>query len=504
MFLRHDLVTPTLGGHLWFEKPALLYWMMIASFKLFGVSEWSARLGPAISGLLTITAVWWIGRRVERAGAEGELSGLGFWSVLAAGTTSGILIFSRAASFDIVVTMTIAWALGFFLGAELEENVQRQRRLLIGFYVFVGVSLLAKGLVGIVVPFGVVSSYYLLRTRAPQRSVVLSFLWGMPLAMLVAATWYAPIIWRHGWLFVDQFFIQHHFARYLTDKYHHPAPVYYYLLVLVPLSLPWSVFVIEGLLKTVSRLRRRDDSLRTDPVNKFKVFAAAWILLPLVFFSLSGSKLPGYILPIFPAAALLAGESLSRLRAGNNRWVIRVSAGLWFVIAAAAFVVGGSLGGLSFGCIALIAAPLIAAGVFGLLWARRGSAFALFTAGATLTTVVVIHSCGLELAKRESSKQLLRLADARGYSQSIVYGLQRSDRSPEFYAAGRVAYDPDGEATKYEGVGQVVWESRRRGATVLAFVPVEEVGQFNQLTDVRVDVVGNNGKYALVAVGAPQ
>ncbi len=60
MFQRGDLITPTLGGHLWFEKPALLYWMMIASFKIFGVSEWSARLGPALSGLLTIVAVFWV------------------------------------------------------------------------------------------------------------------------------------------------------------------------------------------------------------------------------------------------------------------------------------------------------------------------------------------------------------------------------------------------------------------------------------------------------------
>ena len=322
MLLRHDLITPTLGGHLWFEKPALLYWMMIASFKVFGVSEWSARLGPAVSGLLTITAVWWIGKRVERASGNVELSGLGFWSVLAAGTSCGILIFSRAASFDIVVTMTVAWALAFFFGAELKTRDQSRLRLLAGFYVFVGLSLLAKGLVGIVVPFGVAGVYYVLRTRAPQRSVVLSLLWGLPLSAILAATWYAPIIWRHGWLFIDQFFIQHHFARYLSDKYHHPAPVYYYLVVFIPLTLPWSAFVIQGLLQTVNRLRQRDESLRTDPLNKFRVFTAAWLLLPLVFFSLSGSKLPGYILPLVPAAGLMAGERLSRLSlgAGSSRW----------------------------------------------------------------------------------------------------------------------------------------------------------------------------------------
>jgi 4-amino-4-deoxy-L-arabinose transferase-like glycosyltransferase len=403
--------------------------------------------------------------------------------------------------------MTIAWALAFFLGAELEGSARIRLRLLAGFYVFVGLSLLAKGLVGIVVPFGVVGAYYILRMRAPQRSVVFSLVWGMPLAILVAATWYAPIVWRHGWLFIDQFFIQHHFARYLTDKYHHPAPVYYYLLVLIPLSLPWSVFVIEGLLKTVSRLRQRDDSLRTDPVNKLRVFAAAWLLLPLVFFSLSSSKLPGYILPVFPAAALIAGERLLRLNAapGNSRWIIRVTAGIGLLIAAVGLVVAARSGSISVLCACFIVAPPAVAGIFGLVWPKRAAEFALIMGGAALVSVLIIQICGgSKLAEPESSKQLLELADTSGYSQAIVYGLQRNDRSPEFYAAGRVAYDADGEATKYEGVGQVVEESRRRQATVLAFVPLQDVNQFTQLTAVRIEVVGNNGKFALVAVGPPR
>jgi hypothetical protein len=148
----------------------------------------------------------------------------------------------------------------------------------------------------------------------------------------------------------------------------------------------------------------------------------------------------------------------------------------------------------------------VLAGICGLGWAKRGSNFALVTGAAVLATVLIIinHCGGLKLAQRESSKQLLELANARGYSQAIVYGLQRSDRSPEFYAAGRVAYDLDGEVTKYEGVGQIVWESRKRQATILTFVPVKEVSQFTQLNSMRVEVVGSNGKDVLVAVGPLQ
>jgi 4-amino-4-deoxy-L-arabinose transferase-like glycosyltransferase len=416
----------------------------------------------------------------------------------------GIVVFSRAASFDIVITMATTWALAFFIGAELEGNTRSRLRFLAGFYIFVGVSLLAKGLVGIVVPFGVVGVYYLLRLKWPSRTVLFSLFWGMPVALAVAATWYAPIIRIHGWLFVDQFFIQHHFARFLTGKYHHPAPVYYYLLVFIPFALPWSAFVVEGILKAARQLWRRDDRSSSDSENKFRVFTLAWLLLPLVFFSLSNSKLPGYILPVFPSAALIAGERLSRLnlRPGNSRWVIRITAAVCLFVAVAILVAVERSGALSIRYAWLMAAPLVAAGSFGLLWTKRGAVSAMITGGATLAMVLIVLNCGgAKLAEGESTKQLFQLADARGYSQSAVFGLQRNDRTPEFYASGRVVYDATGEAVMYESVGQVMEESRRRQATVLALVPLREVSQFSQLSSARVDVVGNNGRVALVAVG---
>ena len=190
MFLSGDLITPTLGGHTWFEKPALLYWMIVASFKIFGVSEWSARLGPALCGLLTLLAVWCVGREVD----------FGFWSLIVTASCLGVVVFSRAASFDIVITMTTTWSLAFFLLHEL----RRKRLLLAGFYAFVGLSLLAKGLVGLVIPFGVIGVYFLLRRSWPARSVWLSLLWGLPLAAAVAAIWYGPVIAKYGWTFIDE------------------------------------------------------------------------------------------------------------------------------------------------------------------------------------------------------------------------------------------------------------------------------------------------------------
>ena len=330
---------------------------------------------------------------------------------------------------------------------------------------------------------------------------------------MVAATWYAPMIWRHGWLFIDQFFIQQHFSRFLTNNYHHPAPVYYYLLIFILLTLPWSGFVIEGILKTSKRVWHRHYFLTGDAEskfraltleNKFLAFTLAWLLLPLVFFSLSSSKLPGYILPVFPAAALIAGERLTllNLRLENSRWASRITAGLCLFVAVAVFIVVRRSGNVPSGYALLMVTPLAAAGAFGLVWTKRAAVSAIVTGGATLATVLIILNYGgAKLAEGESTKQLFQLADARGYSQAPVFGLQRNDRTPEFYAAGRVAYDADGEAAMYEGVGQIASESLRRQTTVLTLVPLQRVSEFDQLTSVRVDVIGNNGRFALVAVG---
>src|SRR6185295_13281785 len=137
------------------------YWMMIASFKLFGVTEWSARLPSAISGVLTVAAVFVVAQTVEFVSdGDDKLQGYAFWSAIAAATTLGIVGFSHAASFDIVLTMTTTWALAFYVLYDLQEHSEVSEKpsgwLLSGFYIFVGLSLLAKGLVGIVMPIGVI------------------------------------------------------------------------------------------------------------------------------------------------------------------------------------------------------------------------------------------------------------------------------------------------------------------------------------------------------------
>jgi 4-amino-4-deoxy-L-arabinose transferase-like glycosyltransferase len=498
MFLRGDLITPTLGGHTWFEKPPLLYWMMMVSFRLFGISEWAARVGPAISGVLTVLAVFWVGRRVCRSSTEHQLSGLAPWSAIIAASTLGIIVFSRGLGFDIVVTMTTAWALSFFLVSELEENEERRRRLLLGFYVLIGLSLLAKGLVGLVIPFSIVGLYQLVRRQFPSRSFLLTLWWGLPLPFAVASTWYIPVILKHGWPFIDEFFIQHHFARYLSNKYRHPQPFYFYLLILIPLSLPWTAFLIEGLLEA-----RRWRWLSPDSVDRWRVFALAWLLMPLAFFSFSGSKLPGYILPVLPAGALIAGERLTKFLSGDRDgfWVMRITGGLFGMFAVVGSIYVVRYGSLSLKCVAMIGVPLIITAATCIFWTHRKTVSALLVIFATFAALIVVLNCGVaSFAARESMRDLIQLADARGYGSTPVYALHQIDRSAEFYAAGRVVYAADGEPVRFESALDILEAARKNRAPILVIVPIEYIYQLTGLTSARTDVIGNNGKLALVGV----
>jgi len=428
MFLSRDLITPTLAGHPWFEKPGLLYWMIAGAFKVFGVSEWSARVGPALCGLLTIVAVWYVGRELDR----GQPRGYAFWGLVVTASCLALIVFSRATSFDVVITMTTTWALAFFLLHELPAT-RNKRLLLAGFYVFVGLSLLAKGLVGIVIPFGVVGLYYLLKRVWPSRSVLLSLIWGMPLALAVSAIWYGPVIARHGWTFVDEFFVQHHFARYVSNKYHHPQPIYFYPAIVLMLALPWTPYLIPALAKVRSWDWRGGDSL-----SIVRVFSLAWLLLPIVFFSFSGSKLPGYVLPVVPAVALLVSDRLTRVF--NSRW------------------------------------PLI-------------------IAGATVVLVVIALNFGAgRYADRESVRDLLLLADARGYANAPVLAQRSDDRSAEFYAYERVIYGRDGEPVTFDEVS--VDEARARGGKFVVMIPLEYVDNFRGVST--IEVIGDNGKTAVL------
>ena len=461
-----DWITPTLAGHHWFEKPALLYWLQIGSYKLFGVSEFAARLGPALFGLGTVASLWLLGRSVERsaistANNEQRTSNQ-FANLLAlvAATTLGILVFSRGASFDIMITFPITAALVSFF---IYDRSQKQYLPLVLFYVFIGIALLAKGLIGIVFPFAIVVMFYLLSRRMPGRTFFISTVWGALLALAIASIWYWPMYQRYGSQFIDEFFIQHHFQRFTSNKYKHPQPFYFFIWVLPLMTLPWMPFFFAALWRTIKGLIRQENtdptrgadnkkrSVKLSPSPLF-IFAICWMVVPLVFFSLSGSKLPGYILPAVPGAIIITAVYLFEKVSKSNRWrnVVLAIAGTTLIgsILLLAFVVPG-------------------------------------------------------FAERDSVKSLINASDERGYSSSRILTLHNISHNAEFYAAGRLVRDADGKQRYLSAIREITDQVMAHGGgPLLVLVPVNHLAQLTSANDLRVEVIKENGELAIAAVSA--
>ena len=517
MFARRDLITPTLGGIPWFEKPPLLYWLMSAGYRVLGVSEYAARLGPAVCGLLTAAFIYWIGKSIEevnegpgRADVESEQKrdGLGRLSALIWLSSLGAIVFSRGASFDIVVTMTVTGALACFFvwrlrsahipARDSQASLPASSRwwLLVGFYLFIGLSLLAKGLIGIVIPFGVIATYLLIRREWP-KSFVKSLFWGIPLALAVAAVWFLPMLSRHGWKFIDQFIIQHHFARFVTNKYHHPAPFYFYLMVLVALSLPWTIFLGAAFLNS-----RRWRWRRGGAVDRCRVFGFCWIVVTVVFFSFSESKLTAYILPVLPAVALLCGERVSCfLLARRGDLVFRLTEVLLIGLGAAGGWYLLRYSTVSSWIIVPAASPLAVAGAIGVLRPRwQRPLLVLIPLAMFITSAIALSRVAPVIARPESVRDLLVAASDRGYGNVPVLQLHTVERTAEFYATGRMVYGKDGEPVWFQGAAQVADAARQGGGLILCFVPIEYEAQLTSYPEARIEVIGNNGRVSLVVL----
>ena len=476
MFERNDFVTPTLGGFNWFEKPALLYWLQIVSYGIFGVSEFAARFGSAIFGLLTVFSLWILGKSLatefsekHREAGNGQTPSVSSvnsvandfsnWLFLISASSIGLLAFSRGASFDIILTFPITAALvSFFIFDQSTKKTFTFYHLpLILFYFFIGAALLAKGLVGIVFPYAIVAFYYVLQRKLPSKTFVLSLFWGTILSLAVAAFWYVPMYLENGWTFIDEFFIQHHFARYTSNKYQHPQPFWFFLIVLPLMTLPWlpfflasiwSVFKVQG-----SRFKVQSQGKSVETTTSYSpltTFAFAWLLVPLVFFSFSGSKLPGYILPALPAALVLTAEFISRFVENNRRRKIALQ-----IVAA-----------LTFACVV-----------------------------ATLQFYVN------DYARSETVKSLIETADAQGFQSEKILSFNTISHNAEFYGAGRLGRTADGRQRRFFSVVEITEELKRQNkSNALVLSPLEYLNQITENTSVEAKVLGDNSELAIVLV----
>jgi 4-amino-4-deoxy-L-arabinose transferase-like glycosyltransferase len=307
MLEHRDWFTPTLGGQPWLEKPPLYYWQAMLAYSVFGVSDWAARLPSAIDATVLVLALYFFLRRF-RPGFE--LDG-----ALIAASSAGIVGYSRAASTDMPLTATFGVGmLGWWVWRASGKKIY-----LAAFYAFIALAALAKGPVA---PFLAVLVIVLYAICAVELRMLWKTPWlpGIVLFCAIASPWYFTIQLRNPQFF-HEFIVEQNLGRFSQNLYHHTEPFWYYLPVIALAVIPWTVFAVASMVEAVRRWgKERKSSARSSITteSKLAIFACCWLIVPVLFFSISQSKLPGYVLPAIPAAALLLVDYLQIHLKGND------------------------------------------------------------------------------------------------------------------------------------------------------------------------------------------
>jgi 4-amino-4-deoxy-L-arabinose transferase-like glycosyltransferase len=305
MLRNNDFVTPTLHGIPWLEKPALYYWRAAAAFRTFGVHDWAARLPSATFALALVVIVYFHMRRF-RPGAH-------FGAALITASSAAIIGFSRGASTDMQLAAPFSFAmLGWYAWFETGKKFW-----LFDLYFFIAIGTLAKGPVAPGLAFFIVLIFAVVRR---DLKLVWRTVWwpGVLIYAAIVLPWYVAVQIANK-NFFKVFFLQHNLERFATDLFQHRQPFWYYAPVLLLSLMPWAVYgvaaLVSGAHQTWTDWRSSAPGLvrESEQVgDSFPEFLVIWALFPIIFFSMSQSKLPGYILPAIPPCTILTADYLYR------------------------------------------------------------------------------------------------------------------------------------------------------------------------------------------------
>jgi 4-amino-4-deoxy-L-arabinose transferase-like glycosyltransferase len=399
---------PRLNGEVYAQKPPLFFWLILASSSLTGgeVTEVSARLPSALAAIGALLLVFRIGERLfDRRAA---------WLAAAAfGTCFKVLWQGRFGQIDMLLTFLVALGVWFWVRGYTEERPG----LYPLFFVATGLATLAKGPAGFLPPlFSILVFLGYTRDREEIRRLRIGL--GFLIWAAVVLAWLIPAGISGGREYLDQIVFRQNVTRY-ADPWHHFAPWYYYLTIIPAELFPWSVFLPGAVWLGWKRLEGRE--------RKGFLFALCWMVVTVVFFSLSPAKRSVYILTMYPAMALLVGAVLDRIAAEwpqGRRWVVwpaGLVAGLALLVTAALPVAGrgrpeaGPLGGDRFVWQVTLAFLPVLLGALYALWQARlgrishaaGGLAAGMAALALLLAFVLLPRFDVFKSAREMSKELL-------------------------------------------------------------------------------------------------
>jgi 4-amino-4-deoxy-L-arabinose transferase-like glycosyltransferase len=300
MLERGDWVTPYFNGQPRFDKPVLFYWLILLTYRVFGITEFAVRFWSALAGVGLVVLLWRAARR--RMGDAAAL-----WTGVAFSTNLLTALLARAAVTDMLLTFFVTAAILAGLAA-VEQPDSTSRWAARGMWAAMALAALVKGPVGLVIPAMALGGC-LLTLREVRTGLRRLVPWeGLALFLLIAAPWYVLALSANGWAFIEGFVIKHHVTRYTGVISSHAGPLWFYFPVVLVGFFPWSGFLPAALWRAAGTVRRRRAEAAGDHLV---VTCLCWLTGLFIFFSLAGTKLPSYLFPVFPAMALLVGSAIA-------------------------------------------------------------------------------------------------------------------------------------------------------------------------------------------------
>lgn len=479
MMARQEWIVPYFNEQMLPDKPVLSYWVMIAGYKLFGQTEFAARAGSALFSVGTVLLTWLLGRRMFSPRA-------GVWAGLVLASSFSFLIVARAATPDAVLTffstlsivayvwsLPAAWPHMDNTDTSQARQPLARRFALAGSYAAMGMAVLAKGPIGVLLPMATIGLYSLLaipvenetrrdRTQAGWLATLRQFLFdaarrlhprcllaamkpmhpflGIAVVLAVAGPWYLAVGLRTDGAWLAGFLGKHNLERFLHPMEHHRGPFYYYPLAALIGFFPWSLFVGATGLFVRSRLREAGGSR---PIYRLLL---CWIVVYLMFFSMAATKLPNYIIPIYPALALLTAAWLDVWLSGacvvrpfllRTAWVLLTAAGLGIsivlpLVARHFFGDGTSL--------AVVGVPLVAGGLLCWWWharCQRVRTAAIFAASVGVFWLLLFGFGAVEVGRYQTSRQFADAIARHSFTTAPTVRTFRYWRPSLVYYLGR-------------------------------------------------------------------
>lgn len=302
MLLSGDFITPHLNGVEYFEKPAFQYWFTAIMMKIFGVTEFAGRILPALSAIGCVGLVGFLGTMMYS-----RKVGLLASAILA--TSCLNLIVASINILDMALTLFMTACMVFFYAFEHTEK----KKWLVAFYIAMGFGVLTKGLVAIILPFGILFWYTIL-TKRPRLFLKLFYLPGILAFLIVTVPWFY-LVCQANHDFFYFFFVREHFLRFTTKMHDRFQPWWFFIPFVIIGMLPWTGFLLslfskKGVIRKTTSQRNRFDI----------IFLLLWFFIIFIFYSISDSKLVPYIMPCWMPLAILIAASIKRFE-DENSWL---------------------------------------------------------------------------------------------------------------------------------------------------------------------------------------